>query len=90
MNAASDLERLIAFYRMTPESIACFPAFYCADAYFKDPFNEVRGVEAIQHIFRHMFQQVDTPRFVVTERVADVNGVMLVWEFCYRVRRCCR
>ena len=87
MDATPDLDRLIAFYHdLTPESIARFPEFYSADAYFKDPFNEVRGVEAIQRIFRHMFQQVETPRFVVTERVADAQGVMLVWEFCYRVR----
>ncbi len=87
MDASSDLDHLVAFYHdLTPESIARFPEFYSADAYFKDPFNEVRGVEAIQRIFRHMFQQVETPRFVVTERVADANGVMLVWEFCYRVR----
>ena len=87
MDATPDLDRLIAFYHdLTPESIARFPEFYSADAYFKDPFNEVRGVEAIQRIFRHMFQQVETPRFVVTERVADANGVMLVWEFCYLVR----
>ena len=87
MDATPDLDRLIAFFHeLTPESIARFPEFYSADAYFKDPFNEVRGVEAIQRIFRHMFQQVETPRFVVTERVADANGVMLVWEFCYRVR----
>ena len=87
MDATPDLDRLIAFFHeLTPEGIARFPEFYSADAYFKDPFNEVRGVEAIQRIFRHMFQQVETPRFVVTERVADANGVMLVWEFCYRVR----
>ena len=87
MDATPDLDRLIAFYHdLMPESIARFPEFYSADAYFKDPFNEVRGVEAIQRIFRHMFQQVETPRFVVTERVADASGVMLVWEFCYRVR----
>ena len=87
MDATPNLDGLIAFYHdLTPESIARFPEFYSADAYFKDPFNEVRGVEAIQRIFRHMFHQVETPRFVVTERVADANGVMLVWEFCYRVR----
>ena len=87
MNPSPDLESLIAFYHdLTPESIARFPAFYSPDAYFKDPFNEVRGVEAIQGIFTHMFRQVDRPRFVVTERVVDAGGAMLVWEFCYRVR----
>ncbi|WP_079436142.1 nuclear transport factor 2 family protein [Zoogloea sp. LCSB751] len=83
-----DLDRVIAFYHaLTPESIGRFAEFYGADAYFKDPFNEVRGVEAIQHIFTHMFRQVDGPRFVVTEHVRDGHGAMLVWEFSYRVSR---
>lgn len=82
-----DLDRLVAFYReLTPESVMRFPEFYSTDAYFKDPFNEVRGVEAIARIFTHMFRQVDAPRFVVTERLADANGVMLVWAFHFRVR----
>ena len=33
-----------------------------------------------------MFGQVAEPRFVVTEKVVDANGAMLVWEFYYRVR----
>lgn len=79
-----DLERLIDFYQtLTPEGVARFPEFYSEDAYFKDPFNEVRGQAAIQRIFSHMFRQVESPRFVVTERVVDAGGAMLVWEFCF-------
>jgi len=82
-----DLDRLIAFYHgLTPDGVRRFPEFYSADAYFKDPFNEVRGVEAIQRIFAHMFRQVEAPRFIITERVVDATGAMLVWEFCCRVR----
>lgn len=82
-----DVEQLIAFYHdLTPESVRRFTEFYSEDAYFKDPFNEVRGVEAIQRIFAHMFRQVDAPRFVVSERVADANGVVLVWAFSFRTR----
>lgn len=82
-----NLDDLIRFYHdLTPESVARFPEFYSADAWFKDPFNEVRGTAAIQRIFSHMFTQVDDPRFVVTERVVDAGGVMLVWELGFRVR----
>lgn len=78
---------LIQFYHeLSLDSLARFPEFYSANAYFKDPFNEVRGVAAIQRIFTHMFSQVSEPRFVVTEKVADAGGVMLIWEFYYRVR----
>jgi steroid Delta-isomerase len=82
------LDALIQFYNdFSPASVARFPEFYSNDAWFKDPFNEVRGIAAIQHIFTHMFGQVDEPRFSVTEKVVDANGAMLVWEFCFRVKR---
>ena len=81
------IDELIRFYReLSPESVARFPDFYSANAWFKDPFNEVRGVAAIQRIFTHMFRQVAEPRFVVTEKVVDAGGAMLVWEFYFRVR----
>lgn len=81
------LDALIHFYQtLTPERVANFDQHYSTDAYFKDPFNEVRGVPAIARIFTHMFQQVDDPRFVVTESIMDDKGAMLVWEMGYRVR----
>lgn len=83
-----DLDRLIDFFHtLSPESVTRFPELYSADAYFKDPFNEVRGVEAVQRIFTHMFGQVQSPRFVVTERVVDAGGAFLVWEFSFRAGR---
>lgn len=83
-----ELDRLIAFYHeLTPGTLERLADFYGPDAYFKDPFNEVRGVEAIQRIFAHMFEQLDAPRFVVPERVADADGAVLIWEFHYRMRR---
>jgi len=81
------IDELIVFYNeFSPASVSRFPEFYSENAYFKDPFNEVRGLPAIQRIFTHMFGQVAEPRFVVTEKVVDQNGAMLVWEFYYRVR----
>lgn len=81
------LDALIQFYNdFSPASVARFPEFYSDDAWFKDPFNEVRGIAAIQRIFTHMFTQVAEPRFIVTEKVVDANGAMLVWEFHFRVR----
>lgn len=81
------LDALIQFYNdFSPASVARFPEFYSADAWFKDPFNEVRGIAAIQHIFTHMFGQVAAPLFIVTEKVVDANGAMLVWEFFFRMK----
>ena len=82
----SHVDTLVAFFEtICLESIADFSRHYSEDAFFKDPFNEVRGVPAIQRVFTHMFQQVAEPRFKITERVVDGNAAMLVWEFHYRV-----
>lgn len=76
------LDDLVSFFEtLMPQSLERFPEFYAADAWFKDPFNEVRGVGAIRHVFEHMFRQVENPRFVVTERLAEADRAMLVWEF---------
>lgn len=83
---SKNLDALIDFYQtLTPEGVARFSDFYAENAWFKDPFNEVRGVAAIQNIFSHMFRQVAEPRFVVTERIDAENGTMLVWEMYYRM-----
>ena len=66
------------FETLTPQSLDRFPEFYAAEAWFKDPFNEVHGVDAIRHIFEHMFRQVENPRFVVTDRLAEADRAMLI------------
>lgn len=82
-----NVEALIRYYQeLTPAALARLPEFYSADAYFKDPFNEVRGVAAIRRIFEHMYQQVVEPRFVVSESVVDDGGAFLIWEFHFRTR----
>ena len=88
------LDALIDFYQtLTLESVARFGDFYADNAYFKDPFNEVRGLSAIRRIFTHMFEQVQVPRFVITEKVGAgemecpaAGTAMLVWEFTFRIR----
>lgn len=75
------------FHALSPDDVIRFRDFYTEDAWFKDPFNEVRGVEAIQRVFAHMFEQVDEPRFRVTERVVDADGAVLVWEFHFGMKR---
>ena len=74
------------FETLSEASVERLGEHYAADAWFKDPFNEVRGVAAIARIFRHMFVQVDAPRFVVNERIVDANGAMLAWDFHFHAR----
>ncbi|WP_305072776.1 nuclear transport factor 2 family protein [Propionivibrio sp.] len=81
------LEDLVNFFEtLTPQSLERLGDFYAPDARFKDPFNDVQGVAAIRRIFEHMYRQVDAPRFVVSDRLAEGDRAMLVWNFHF-VRR---
>ena len=82
------VERIVVFFEtLTPHSVARFAEFYTDDAYFKDPFNEVRGVPQIQRIFGHMYEHLHEPRFVVTARLEQDEQVFLSWDFRFRFKR---
>ena len=82
------VDRLCAYFEtISPQSVQGIGEFYTADARFKDPFNDVRGVPAIQRVFAHMFESLHGPRFVVTSRIVDGTQCFLVWEFRFRFKR---
>lgn len=84
---ASAAARLASFYEaLTPARLASLEQFYAPDARFKDPFNEVNGIDAIRRIFEHMFATTDAPRFVVTERIEQGAQAMLGWTFHFGLR----
>jgi steroid delta-isomerase len=88
MNDKEQLERVVRFYEGLELSTVCeVRTVYTPDAYFKDPFNEVGGHDAIIRIFEHMFTQVDQPRFVVHTSMAQEGQGFLVWELRYRMKR---
>ncbi len=78
------LASLVRFYEeLTPDSVARVGQLYAANARFKDPFNAVQGVPAIERIFGHMFQQVTRPRFRVDTALLDGHQAMLCWRFLF-------
>jgi steroid Delta-isomerase len=86
--AHAAVDRLCAYFEsISPQSVSRMGEFYTADARFKDPFNEVHGVPAIQRVFTHMFVSLHAPRFVVTSRIVDGTQCFLVWEFRFRFKR---
>ena len=79
------IERLVRYFEtLTPDAVRHLPEYYAADAYFKDPFNEVRRVEEIQAIFARMYEQVHEPRFKVLQTVCEQDDAFLVWDMEFR------
>ena len=84
----ASLARLVAFFEtIAPDTTGQLASVYTDDVYFKDPFNEVRGLPEVTRIFTHMFRQVDAPRFVVTGSVLQGDQAFLTWDFLFRMKR---
>jgi ketosteroid isomerase-like protein len=88
MNHDASLQKLIVFFEaIDPTTIGQLAQVYTDDVFFKDPFNEVRGLGEVTRLFSHMFEQVDHPRFVVTGQVLQGDQAFLTWNFLFRMKR---
>ena len=75
------------FNHLQPSDLPGLGAYYAPQARFKDPFNDVVGVEAIRGVFEHMYRNLDHARFVVTGAVSQGAEAFLTWDFHFRFRR---
>ena len=83
-SADAALQRVVQFFEQLQASdVARLADIYTADAFFKDPFNEVRGIPAIERIFGHMFDALDAPRFVITQQVRQGAQCFVTWDFLF-------
>lgn len=85
IDAGAPARRVVEFFEaLSPASLDRLGEVYREDATFKDPFHAVRGADAIERIFRHMFKTTREPRFTVLD-VLDRDGrCFLTWNFHFR------
>jgi ketosteroid isomerase-like protein len=75
------------FETLMPADTARLHEVYASDVRFKDPFNDVQGIAAVQQVFSHMFVALDEPRFVVRDIIVQGNACFLTWDFVFRFKR---
>ena len=84
----STLQAVVHFFEhLTPADVTRISELYASDAQFKDPFNEVQGIPAIERIFVHMFTTLKTPRFVITQQVVQGTQAFVTWDFLFSMPR---
>ena len=77
-------ERFISYFTdLDIQSLAKIDSYFSADAHFKDPFNDVVGVEAIRNIFMHMFTTTQTPEFVILHHAHKEDTLFINWVFSF-------
>lgn len=82
------LHNFVQFFEsLSPSSLAQISRIYAPNARFKDPFNDVQGPAAVQHIFEHMYATVHDPRFVVMQAVQQGRDAFVTWDFHFRFQR---
>lgn len=75
------------FESLDASDVARIGELYAADAQFRDPFNDVRGLDALTRIFEKMFEDTLEPRFAITHTIEGADEAVLVWDFTFRLRR---
>jgi steroid Delta-isomerase len=89
-HTCSDLriQRIARFFEnLQATSVQNMHELYTQDASFKDPFNEVRGLDEIKRIFSHMYVALHVPHFVVTNTITQGDQCFIVWDFKFRFKR---
>ena len=82
------LDKLASYFAsVTEATLPQLRDLYAPDAYFKDPFNEVRDVASIEHIFAEMYVSLHEPRFLVHSKVEQGNQAFLTWDFNFRIKK---
>ncbi len=82
------LDQLAAYFEsITEATLPQLRNFYAPDAYFKDPFNEVRDVASIEHIFEEMYVSLHELRFVVHSKIEQGDEAFLTWDFKFRIKK---
>ena len=69
------------FDQLTPATTGELRRLAVADMRFKDPFNDVRGVERVIDLFDHMFETTEQPRFVTGAMAVTGRTAFVRWRF---------
>jgi len=74
------------FETLSPVSLQSIAKVYAPSATFRDPFNDVRGVESVRQVYQHMFETLVEPRFVITSKVIESASAFMTWRFLFMLR----
>jgi len=75
------------FETLTPETIQEMRALCAPDVRFRDPFNDVRGIDLMVRVFEDMFETCEAPQFVVVDQALGDRAGYIKWTFTFKPKR---
>jgi steroid delta-isomerase len=81
-----ELNDLIFWYEnLTVEDVEKMKLYYSENAFFKDPFNELDGINNIKLIFLEMFKKLNGPRFKFIDSLVSGEQAFVTWDFYFYI-----
>ena len=74
------------FETLTPASAGDIRAFAAPDIRFKDPFNDLVGIDAYIRVYDKMFADVDDACFAILDRAISGQVAYLRWRMTFQFR----
>jgi len=85
MTPDASLTAYARFYEtLTPETIGDLRTHVAPEIQFRDPFNDTRGVAALERVLAKMFEDVADPKFETLHTMADGAAGYMKWRLVFR------
>jgi len=75
---------LQTFTTLQADDLERLAGIFAADARFKDPFNDVRGLVAIPRVFAHMFATTQHSRFMIVDHALAGDTLLIRWDYHFQ------
>lgn len=73
-------ERYCAYLEsLTPATLKYLDQYVSADVHFRDPFNDVTGINRMRAIFEDMFENISNIEFVIADRLTQNQTTIITW-----------
>ncbi len=78
------MEQLLnLFENIDADALDKLDQYYTEDCYFRDPFNEIHGQDALRKMFKAMLKLKDL-EFEIYDKIQDGNTAFINWDFRFK------
>ncbi len=78
------LAAYLDYYRnLTPDTVEKLRALVTPDIHFRDPFNDIVGIEKVLEVFHDMYRNCEEPKSEIISTMRQGREAFLKWRFSF-------
>jgi steroid delta-isomerase len=79
------MQRIVKWYEnLSPITLSSIDTIYDDEVFFKDPFNEIVGIENLKSVFEKMFEQLPMAKFYILDVVEEEDVAFMNWQMSFK------